>query len=155
MKKLTNLEQIPHCAKYSSGLANVFKAGSCTISAAATGISAGGASCIPSRVPRMPIGGPTWIRAGIFTGIGVFFGAWEFAAPAGLFGTGGLAAPAGLFGAWRFAAPAALFRAWRFATPAGFFGSWTFAGACWTRTGIPGINIGRARWFIAEIFAGG
>jgi len=117
--------------------------GSSTISAAAPGISAGRASCIPSGVPIMPIGGTAWICGGITTWMAGLFGAWGFTAPAGL------------FGAWRSAARAGLFGAWRSPTPAGSFGPWTFAGACWTRSGVPGINIGLARWLIAEIFAGG
>ena len=90
-----------------------------------------------------PLGEPLRFVQGITTWMAGLFGAWGFAAPARL------------FGAWRFAAPAGLFGACRSAAPAGLYGAWTFAGACWTPTGVPGINIGRARWFIAEIFAGG
>ena len=56
------------------------------ISAPAPGIAAGGASCIPSGVPRMPIGGTAWIRAGLINWMAGLFGAAGFAAPAGLFG---------------------------------------------------------------------
>jgi len=179
VKKPPNLGQVQHCARYSSCHATVFKPWILQISAAAPGISTWGASCIPSGIPRMPIGGTSWICAEIITWIAGLFGAWGFAVPVGLFrawgftapaglfrpwgfavGAGlfrpwGFAAPAGLFGAWRFVAVAGLFGAHRFTAPAGLFRAWTFAGACLTRTGVPGINIGRARWFIAEIFTAG
>ena len=59
--------------------------GSSAICAAAPWISAGGACCIPSGVPRMPIGGAAWFCAGIFTRLGGLIGPWRFAAPGGLF----------------------------------------------------------------------